>query len=98
MTSHIFSAVTHFADNVDRAGVQHIEKSGCQTISPVFSQPALTWKDVLDTFGWHGNRQLIHQPAALWCDTVVAELRRDRRKRRERGMVEVGINISFDLV
>lgn len=49
---HILFVVTHFADNVDRAGVQHIEQSGSQTIAPVFSQPALTWKDVLDTFGW----------------------------------------------
>lgn len=84
-TLHILGAVTHFADNVDRAGVQHIEQSGSQTISPVFSQPALTWKDVLDTFGWHGNRQLIHQPAALWCDTVMAKLRGKRRERRWRG-------------
>lgn len=80
---HILGSVTHFADNVDRAGVQHVEQSGSQTISPVFSQPALTWKDVLDTFGWHGNRQLIHQPAALWCDTVMAELRRERVRERE---------------
>lgn len=84
-TLHILGAVTHFADNVDRAGVQHIEQSGSQTISPVFSQPALTWKDVLDTFGWHGNRQLIHQPAALWCDTIMAKLRGKRRERRWRG-------------
>lgn len=75
--------MTYFAYNVDRVRVQHIEQSGSQTISPVFSQPALTWKDVLDTFGWHGNRQLIHQPAALWCDTVMAKLR--KRWREERG-------------
>lgn len=87
---HILGSVTHFADNVDRAWVQHVEQSGSQTISPVFSQPALTWKDVLDTFGWHGNRQLIHQPAALWCDTIMAELRRKREKGREREREGVG--------
>ncbi len=88
---HIFGAVTHFADNVDRARVQHVEQSGSQTISPVFSQPALTWKDVLDTLGWHGNRQLIRQPAALWCDTVMAKLRKRAREEREgRGERERG--------
>ena len=85
--------MTHFADNVDGAGVQHIEESGSQTISPVLSQPALTWKDVLDTFGWHGNRQLIHQPAALWCDTVMAELG-ERRRVRGRERTEKGEDIE----
>lgn len=85
--------MTHFAGDVDGAGVEHIEQSGSQTISPVFSQPALTWKNVLDTFGWHGNRQLVHQPAAFWCDSVMAELRKTRR-----GEAGVGIYISFDSV
>lgn len=76
-------AAPHFAGDVDRAGVQHVEQSDSQTVSSVFGQPALTWKDVLDTFGWHGNRQLIHQPAALWCDTVMAKLR--KRWRGENG-------------
>jgi len=75
---HILGAETHFAVDVDGGGVQDIDQSGGQTIAPVFSQPAVTWKAVLDTFGWHGNRQLIHQPAALWCDTVMAELRERR--------------------
>ena len=91
MVSYFNNFLTHFADNVDGAGVQHIEQSVGQTISPVFSQPALTWKYVLDTFGWHGNRQLIHQPAALWCDTIMAELvRRQRGVRGDEGGEEGG--------
>ena len=75
MLGYFRRSLTHFADDVDRAGVQHVEQSGSEAVSPVFRQPALTWKIVLDTFGWHGNRKLIHQPAALWCDAVMAELR-----------------------
>lgn len=75
--------MTHFADNVDSASIQHIKKSGSQTISSVFSQPAPTWKNVLDTFGWHGNRQLFHQPAALWCHTVMTKLRNQKKKKKQ---------------
>lgn len=82
--------MTHFAVNVDGAGVQHVEQPGSQTVSSVLRQPALTRKDVLNTFGWHGNRQLIDQPAALWCDTVMAELRGRRREREEGGEDRTG--------
>lgn len=76
---HLLVAVTHFAANVDHDGVQNIEQSGSETIASVFSQPALTWKDVLDTFGWHGNRQLIHKPAAFWRDTIMTKLREKQK-------------------
>lgn len=55
--------------------VQHIEDSGSQAVSSIFGQPALAGKDVFDPFGWHGNRQLIHQPAAVRSGPVMAKLR-----------------------
>lgn len=55
-------------------GVQRVEHPGSQTVTPVFSQPALASKDIFDPLGWHGNRQLINQPAALWSGPIVAEL------------------------
>lgn len=55
-------------------GVQRVEHSGSQTIPSVFGQPALASKDIFDPLCWHGNRQLINQPAALWSGPIVAKL------------------------
>lgn len=54
--------------------IQHVEYSGGQTISSIFGQPALASKDIFDPFGWHSNRQLINQPAALRSGPIMAEL------------------------
>lgn len=55
-------------------GVQRVEHPGSQTVSSIFGQPALASKDIFDPLGWHGNRQLINQPAALWSGPIVAQL------------------------
>ncbi|TNN59105.1 hypothetical protein EYF80_030639 [Liparis tanakae] len=62
--------------------VFHIDVLQVPTRSRAYIE--ITRKAVLDTFGWHRNRQLIHQPAALWRDTVMAELR-ERSGRGEEG-------------
>lgn len=64
----------------DRNGlcIQHVEHSGSQTISSIFGQPALAGKDIFDPFGWHSNRQLINQPAALRSGPIMAELQGGR--------------------
>ena len=72
----------HLANDVDGAGVQHVEQPGGEPVPPVLCQPALTWEAVLDTFGWHGYSQLVHQPAALWSGPVVAQLEWDGGSRR----------------
>lgn len=58
----------------DGLGVQRVEHPGSQTVPSVFGQPALASKDIFDPFGWHGNRQLINQPAALRSGPIVAKL------------------------
>lgn len=58
--------------------IQHIEYSRSQTVSSIFGQPALASKDIFDPFGWHSNRQLINQPAALRSGPIMAELQGGR--------------------
>ena len=66
--------LTHPLADGNGLRVQHVEDSGSQAVSSVFGQPALAGKDVFDPFGWHGNRQFLHQPAALRSGPVMAKL------------------------
>lgn len=67
--------VTHFLRDGNGFRIQHVENSGGQAVAAIFGQPACASKNVFDPFGWHGNGELVDQPAALGSGTVMAELR-----------------------
>lgn len=88
----MFSAtVTYLLGDRNGLCIQHVEHSGSQTISSIFGQPALAGKDIFDPFGWHSNRQLINQPAALRSGSIMAELQGGRETITSR---DVGVFFS----
>lgn len=54
--------------------IQYIKYSRSQPIPSVFGQPALAKKSIFDPFGWHGDGQLLDEPAALRGGPVMPQL------------------------